>query len=96
MTAISVAMLRGVDGFQLFDTSGSPTGTGIPASGSFEIGSAAPTSTYDFEVRWNLTDQNGHALTKLDVGLLLRAVERLITEQLQQPAGTYMFPGMGI
>lgn len=95
MTAISVAMLQGVDGFQLFD-GGNPSGTGIPASGSFSIGTAAPTSTFDFEVRWNTTNQNGAVITKKDVGLMLRAVERLITEQLQQPAGTFMFAAMGI
>jgi hypothetical protein len=92
MASISIAMLRGVDGFQLFATSG-PTGTGIPAAGSFVIGTAAPTSPYDFELRINTTDQNSANVNKKDVQLALRAFDRILMEQLQQPAGTFMFPG---
>jgi hypothetical protein len=89
-------MLRGVDGFQLVASSG-PTGTGIPAAGSFVVGTAAPTSPYDIELRYNTTDQNSVAMTRLNIRLALDAFERILAEQgLQQPAGTYFLPGLGV
>lgn len=97
MTAVSISMLRGVDGFQLFDTTGTPSGTGIPAIGSFDIGTSAPGAGYDIELRYNTTDQNSVAMRRKDVIIALRAFERLLMEQgLQQPAGTYTLPGLGI
>jgi hypothetical protein len=96
MTAVSISVLRGVDGFQLTASSG-PTGTGIPAAGSFVVGTSAPNSPYDIELRYNLTDQNSVALTRMNIQIALRAFERYLTEQgLQQPAGTYTLPGLGV
>lgn len=95
MAGVSIAMLRGVDGMQLTGTTG--TGTGIPAQGSFVIGTSAPTSTYDIELRYNTTDQNSVALTRKEIIIALKAFERILTEQgLQQPAGTYWLPGLGV
>ena len=91
-------MLRGVDGFQLFDTTGTPSGTGIPAIGAFDIGTSAPGAGYDIELRYNLTDQNGANLIRKDIILAVRAMQRLLLLEagLQQPAGTYTLPGLGI
>jgi hypothetical protein len=97
MTAVSISMLRGVDGFQLFDTTGTPSGTGIPAIGSFDIGTSAPGAGYDIELRYNTTDQNSAPVLRKDIIIAIRAMQRLLLEAgLQQPAGTYTLPGLGV
>lgn len=81
MTAVSIQMRRGTDGFALSD---------------FTIGVAAP-ATLDFEVRYQLLDANSVALTRKDLHNMLQAVQRLIMENgLQSPAGTFTQPGPGI
>jgi hypothetical protein len=80
MTAVSLAVLRGVDGFQIKDIA---------------IGTAAPTATYDIELRFNLTDQNSIALSREDI--LVRAMNAfriaiLQGQGLQSPAGTPIIP----
>jgi hypothetical protein len=96
MAGVSIAMLRGVDGFQLVASSG-PTGTGIPAAGSFVVGTAAPTSPYDIELRYNTTDQNSASMTRKDIIIACEAFIRIHMEAgLQQPAGTYFLPGLGV
>ena len=43
---------------------------------NYTIGTSAPTSVFDFELRYNLTDQQGNALTKKDLVLFIEAVIR--------------------
>ena len=94
MAAVSIAMLRGVDGFKL-DSASTPTETG--QNGSFVVGTSAPTSTYDIELRYNTTDQNSAAISRKEIIIALKAFERILTEQgLQHPAGTYWLPGLGV
>jgi hypothetical protein len=89
-------MYRGVDGFQLSAAS-LPTGVGIPALGSFVISTDAPTSGFDIEFRYQLLDLQSNPLTRKDLIIALKAIERILLEQgLQQPAGTYLLPGLGI
>jgi hypothetical protein len=84
MVAVSLSYTRGVLG-QLQTL---PGGTG-----GVVVGTAAPMSSYDFEFRYNSTDQNGNAVTKLDLQLVLRAIQGLLVESgMQQPAGTYTVP----
>ena len=77
MAAVSVQLERGKSGTKLVD---------------FVVGAAAPTSL-DFEVRWNLTDTNGAALTKKELFFMLEAVERFVVQALQSPAGTPLLAG---
>jgi hypothetical protein len=92
MTAVSISFTRGTPG-QFWLPGGTTTGGG----GGPTVGTNAPTATFDFEVRYNLLDQNSNPISRLDLQLFLRAVEALLTEQgLQQPAGTYTLPGLGI
>lgn len=87
MTAVSLSYTRGTVG--QYNLPGSTNGA--------TVGTSAPTSTFDFEVRYNLTDQLGNPITRLDLNLFMRAVQAILTEQgLQQPAGTYTLPGLGI
>ncbi len=53
---------------------------------SYTLATSAPTSGFDFELRYNLTDQNGAALTKLD---LVRFIEATI---YGLNSGTTFFP----
>ena len=46
-------------------------------SANWTIGTDAPTSTYDFELRYNLLDANSVAITKKD---LMRFLQRLLDE----------------
>lgn len=62
MTAKSIAISRGNDGFKITD---------------FTIGTSAP-GTADIELRFNLTDFNGATLRKLDVLKALNAFETAI------------------
>ena len=62
MTAVSFQMYRGVDGFKMSDVT---------------VGTAAPTSQ-DIELRFNVTDQNSHNLTDLDLVKTLKAMLRWI------------------
>jgi hypothetical protein len=81
MTAVSIQMQRGTDGFLLTD---------------FTVGTAAP-ATQDFEVRYQLLDGNSVALTRKDIHNMISAVMRLIMQNgLQLPAGTFIQPGPGI
>jgi hypothetical protein len=93
MTAVSLQFTRG-------QVQGAPPGSyyNLPGgNGAVVVGTAAPTAGYDIEVRYNLTDQNSANLTRLDIRLVLEAVAALITEQgLQQPAGTFTLPGLGV
>ena len=96
MTAVSIRMYRGVDGFQLFAAS-VPSGVGIPALGSFVISNDAPTAGFDIELRYQLLDLNSNPLTRKELYIALCAMQRLLLEQgLQQPAGTFTLPGLGI
>jgi hypothetical protein len=52
MSAISIAINRGVPGIKATD---------------FTIGTAAPTASTDFELRFNTTDQNSNSVRMLDV-----------------------------
>ena len=64
MTAVSLSMNRGVDGFKLTD---------------FTISTNAP-GTGDIELRYNLTDQNGANLTRQDIIKALKAFKRVLEE----------------
>lgn len=74
MAAISIALSRGVQGFKISD---------------YTIGTSAPGSG-DFEFRYNTTDTNSKAVTKLDLQIALRAIEWQLAEMEQSPAGTYV------
>jgi len=52
MTAVRIASTRGCNEWN---------------SANYTIGTDAPTSTFDFELRYNLTDQNAVAITKKDL-----------------------------
>jgi hypothetical protein len=41
---------------------------------SYTIATSAPTSTFDFELRYNLTDQQSVALTEKDLIIFLKAL----------------------
>ena len=64
MAAISIASSRGVSGFQFSD---------------FTVGTSAPGSG-DFELRYNTTDTNSVNVTRKDLELFLRAVERFLLQ----------------
>ena len=59
MTAVSLSISRGVDGFKVSD---------------FTVGTSAP-GAGDIELRFNLTDTNSAALTRKDVFKALEAFE---------------------
>jgi hypothetical protein len=81
MTAVSIQMSRGQSGTKISD---------------FTVGTAAPASL-DLEVRYQLLDTNSNPLTREDIILFMRAVERFIMANgLQVPAGTFVQPGPGI
>ena len=60
MTAVRIASTRGAE---------------FNKSASYTIGTDAPTSTFDFELRYNLTDQNSVALIIKDLILFLEGIE---------------------
>ena len=92
MTAVTVSWQRGTPG-QFWLPGGQTTGGG----GGPVVAATAPTSGFDFEIRYNLTDQNSNPITRLDLQLFLRAAEALlVTQGLQQPAGTFTLPGLGV
>ncbi len=64
MTAVRIASTRGVNEYQ---------------SASYTIGTDAPTSTFDFEIRYNLLDQNSVAVTIKDVIRFLEGIENGLT-----------------
>ena len=79
MTAVSLSVNRGVDGFQISDVT---------------VGSSAP-GTGDIELRWNLVDQAGGTLTREDILIrAFRAFYNAIYQGqgLQSPAGTPVLP----
>jgi hypothetical protein len=81
MTAVSIQMQRGQSGTKISD---------------FTVGTAAP-ATLDLEVRYQLLDTNANPLTREDIVLFLKAIERLLLQNgLQNPAGTFVQPGPGI
>jgi hypothetical protein len=81
MTAVSIQSTRGVSGTKLSD---------------FAIDGLAPASL-DMEVRYQLLDVNGAALTREDIILFIESVIRLLQEAgVQSPAGTFTLPGLGI
>jgi hypothetical protein len=81
MTAVSIQMSRGQSGTKISD---------------FTVGTAAP-ATLDLELRYQLADTNANPLTREDIILFMKAVERLLlTGGLQSPAGTFLQPGPGI
>ena len=54
-------------------------------------------ATLDLEVRYQLLDTNANPLTREDIVLFLKAIERLLLQKgLQNPAGTFVQPGPGI
>ena len=59
MTAVCISSTRGVDPYQ---------------SANYTLATSAPTSTFDFEVRYNLLDQESAAIKKLDLIKFLEAV----------------------
>lgn len=59
-TAVCISSTRGLAPFE---------------ASSYTIATSAPTSSFDFEIRYNLTDQNGAALNKLDLIKFLEAVK---------------------
>jgi hypothetical protein len=72
MTAVTISALRGVDGMS------QPL--------AFTIETTAPTASFDFEVRYNLLDQNSVAVKKIDLIKFLQAVVYGIE------TGTIFFP----
>lgn len=74
MAAISFSINRGVDGFKISDIT---------------IGALAPNAN-DVELRFNTTDANSKAVTRLDVVRAMHAFERFIEQALQSPAGTWV------
>jgi hypothetical protein len=79
MTAVSLSVNRGVDGFQIKDVT---------------IGTSAP-GTGDIELRFNLTDTNSVNLTREDVIVRAMNAFRTAILQgqgLQSPAGTPIIP----
>lgn len=64
MTAVSLSIRRGADGFKLND---------------FTVGTSAP-GTLDIEFRFNLLDANSHAVTRKDLHNALMAIERALLE----------------
>ena len=66
MTAVSLTINNGVDGFKNSDIT---------------VGTAAPTSTWDFEFRFNLVDQGSpstHNITAKECVIALKAFIRAI------------------
>jgi hypothetical protein len=59
MTAVTISSTRG-------------TTYDVPIN--YTIETSAPTSDFDFELRYNLLDQNGNAINKLDLIKFLKAV----------------------
>lgn len=66
MTAVSFSINRGVEGF-------TPT--------DITIGTSAP-GTGDFEFRYNTTDGNGAAVTKMNLVVALKAFTRMVEQGL--------------
>jgi hypothetical protein len=58
MTAVCISSTRGVDPY-------------VP--NNYTLATSAPTSSFDFEVRYNLTDQNSVAINKLDLVKFIKA-----------------------
>ena len=82
MAAISVTAYRG------WASTGSASGGGFKLT-DYTIGTAAPTSSFDFEVRYNTTDANSKAVTREDIIIFLRGVIRQLEQNgIQSPAGT--------
>jgi hypothetical protein len=69
MAAVSIASTHGLGFFKLSD---------------FVTGTSAPTAGQDFEVRYNTTDQNGANISRLDLIVFLKGVQRA----LEQGGGT--------
>jgi len=65
MTAVSLALLNGVDGFKVSD---------------FTVGTAAPTAGQDFELRFNLTDQASHNITSKAIVIAIKAFIRAVED----------------
>ena len=65
MTAVCISSTRGVL---------------IQQAASYTIATSAPTSGFDFEVRYNLLDQQSVAIRKKDLILFLEAVIRGLEE----------------
>jgi hypothetical protein len=59
MTAVCISSTRGVNPYE-------------PAN--YTIATSAPTSTFDFEVRYNLLDGQSKAIKKIDLVFFLKAV----------------------
>ena len=62
MTAVSLSISRGIDGFKISD---------------FTVGTSAP-GTGDIELRWQVNDTNSVPLKRIDVQHALRAFERAL------------------
>jgi hypothetical protein len=79
MTAVSLSVSRGVDGFKISDIT---VGTSVPGAG-------------DIELRWNLQDTNSVNLTREDILVRAMNAFRtsiLQGQGLQSPAGTPIVP----
>lgn len=84
MAAISITAYRG------WSSSGG-AGQGGFAIADYGFGTAAPTSAFDFEVRYNTTDGNAKAVTREDIIIFLKGVMRLLEQNgIQSPAGTFV------
>lgn len=64
MTAVRIASTRGVNEYQ---------------AASYTLGTDAPTSTFDFELRYNLLDQQSVAITIKDLIRFLEGIENGLT-----------------
>jgi hypothetical protein len=78
MTAISVSIARGVAGTKISD---------------FTVGSLA-VGANDIELRFNTTDGQGKNVNRQDIKLALDQIWRIIANNPQTPAGTWLFPGL--
>jgi hypothetical protein len=81
MAAVSITAYRG------WSSSGNLGGGGFQLK-DYTFGTAAPTSSFDFELRYNTTDANSKNVTKEDVIIFLKGLQRMLEQVNQSPAGT--------
>ena len=65
MTAVRIASTRGCNEWN---------------SANYTIGTDAPTSSFDFELRYNLLDQNSVAITKKDLWKFLYVLMKMLVK----------------
>ncbi len=81
MASISIGSYRG------WASSSFKSGGGFAIT-DYNVGTNAPASSYDFELRYNTTDANSKNVTKEDIVLFLKGVQWLLDQVNQVPAGT--------